>query len=66
MTVLLVQAMNDSRTLTYIVENFLNLSKHQSQNEHTSISKHPSQTDAFYQMKSPSEKGENSFINVET
>ena len=40
--------------------------EHQSQNEHTSIGKHPSQPDAFYQMKSPSEKRENSFINIET
>ena len=61
MTVLFVQAVNDSRTLTYIVES----KKHQSQNEYTSISKHPSQTDAFL-MKSPSEKRENNFINIGT
>ena len=36
------------------------VNEHQSQNEHTS--KYPSQIDALYQMKSPSEKRENSII----
>ena len=58
--VLFIQAVNDSQSLMYIAENSLNVS----QNEHTS--KHPSQTDALYQMRSPSEKRENNFINIGT
>ena len=59
LTVLFVQAVNDSRILTYIVENFLNL---RNTNPKTStVNIH-----AFYQMKSPSEKRENNFINIGT